>query len=98
MAGSDVALLPAHILRFRAAQTPAIWRRGSWSDVQAVNDLHRLEVAAESHGERFNVAYIGSDFDFPYKGSFSAHYMHQLSRYSYNMAKDGTPWHRTLRD
>ena len=39
-------------------------------DVQAVNDLYRLEVAAERNGERFNVAYIGSDFDFPHKGLF----------------------------
>ncbi len=45
-------------------------------DVQAVNDPYRLEVAAERNGERFNVAYIGSDFDFPHKGLFSAHYMH----------------------
>lgn len=67
-------------------------------DVQAVNDLYRLEVAAERNGERFNVAYIGSDFDFPHKGLFSARYMHQLFQYSYHLAKDGTPWHRTLRD
>ena len=59
-------------------------------DVQAVNDLYRLEVAAERNGERFNVAYIGSDFDFPHKGLFSARYMHQLFQYSYHLAKDGT--------
>jgi len=67
-------------------------------DVQAVNDLYRLEVAAERNGERFNVAYIGSDFDFPHKGLFSSRYMHELFQYSYHLAKDGTPWHRTLRD
>ena len=67
-------------------------------DVQAVNDLCRLEVAAERNGEQFNVAYIGSDFDYPHKTLFSAHYMHQLFQYSYHLAKDGTPWHRTSRD
>jgi hypothetical protein len=67
-------------------------------DVQAVNDLYRLEAAAERNGERFNVAYIGSDFDFPHKALFSANYMHQLLQYWYDLAEDGTPWHRTLRD
>ena len=67
-------------------------------DVQAVNDLYRLEVSAERSGEQFNVAYIGSDFDIPHKALFSAQYMHQLFNYSFHLAKDGTPWHRSLRD
>jgi hypothetical protein len=66
--------------------------------VQAVNDLYRLEVAAERSGERFNVAYMGSDFDFLHKALFSANNMRQLFQYSYHLAKDGTPWHRALRD
>jgi hypothetical protein len=62
-------------------------------DVQAVNDLYRLEVAADQNGERFNAAYIGRDFNYPHKALFSARYMRQLFLYSYNLAKDGIPWH-----
>jgi len=65
-------------------------------DVQAVNDLYRLEVAADQNGEGFNVAYIGSDFNYPHKALFSARYMHQLFLYSYHLAEEGTPWHRRL--
>jgi hypothetical protein len=67
-------------------------------DVQAVNDLYRLEVAADQNGERFNVAYIGRDFNYPHKALFSARYMRQLFLYSYQLAKEGTPWHQRLSD
>ena len=33
--------------------------------VQALNDLYGLEVAADQNGEGFDVACIGSDFDYP---------------------------------
>jgi hypothetical protein len=67
-------------------------------DVQAVNDLYRLEVAADQNGERFNVGYIGRDFNYPHKALFSARYMRQLFLYSYHLAKEGTPWHQGLPD
>jgi len=67
-------------------------------DVEAVNDLYRLEVAADQNGEDFNVAYIGKDFDYPRKELFSVPYMRQLFRYSYHMAAAGSPWHRRLSD
>jgi hypothetical protein len=67
-------------------------------DVQAVNDLYRLEVAADRNGEEFNVAYIGKDFDYPHKGLFSPHYMRQLFLYSYHLAREGTVWHRSVSD
>ena len=67
-------------------------------DVQAVNDLYRSEVAADQNGERFNVAYIGRDFNYPHKALFSARYMRQLFLYSYHLAKEGIPWHQRLPD
>ena len=67
-------------------------------DVQAVNDLYRLEVVADENGEGFNVAYIGKDFVYPHKTPFSVRYMRQLFQYSYHLATAGTPWHQRLPD
>jgi hypothetical protein len=50
--------------------------------VQALNDLYRLEVAADQNGEGFNVACIGSDFDYLHKALFSEDYTRQLILFS----------------
>ena len=63
---------------------------------QGVNDLYRLEVAAEREGEDFNVAYIDANFNYPHPTAFAPDFVRQLFQYSNSLAARGYPWRKTL--
>jgi predicted acylesterase/phospholipase RssA len=65
---------------------------------QGVNDLYRLEVAAEREGEDFNVAYIGAEFNYPHPTAFAPDFIRHLFQYSNSLAARGYPWHKALPD
>jgi predicted acylesterase/phospholipase RssA len=65
---------------------------------QGVNDLYRLEVAAEREGENFNVAYIGAEFNYPHPTAFAPDFVKHLFQYSNSLAAHGYPWHKALPD
>jgi predicted acylesterase/phospholipase RssA len=65
---------------------------------QGINDLYRLQVAAEREGEDFNVAYIDAQFDYPHPKMFAPDFLRHLFQYSNSLAAHGYPWHKTLPD
>jgi predicted acylesterase/phospholipase RssA len=65
---------------------------------QGVNDLYRLEVAAEREGEDFNVAYIDANFDYPHPTEFAPDFVRHLFQYSNSLALGGYPWRKALPD
>jgi predicted acylesterase/phospholipase RssA len=65
---------------------------------QGINDLYRLEVAAEREGEDFNVAYIDAKFNYPHSMEFAPDFVRHLFQYSNSLAVRGYPWHKTLPD
>jgi predicted acylesterase/phospholipase RssA len=79
-------------------RTTTVARRalGSLIEVQGVNDLYRLEVAARQDREEFHFAFIGSDFHYPHKSEFDADYIQHLFRYSYQLAAQGYAWRNQL--
>jgi hypothetical protein len=79
-------------------RTTTVARRAldSLIDAQGVNDLYRLEVAAQQDREEFQFAFIGADFVYPHKADFDADYMQHLFQYSYELAARGYAWRRQL--
>jgi len=65
---------------------------------QGINDLYRLEVAAEREGEDFNVAYIDVKFDYPHPVAFAPDFVRHLFQYSNSLAAHGYPWRKALPD
>jgi predicted acylesterase/phospholipase RssA len=65
---------------------------------QGINDLYRLEVAAEREGEDFNVAYIDAKFNYPHPTEFAPDFVRHLFQYSNSLAARGYPWHKALPD
>src|SRR5271155_1148996 len=63
---------------------------------QSINDLYRLEVAAEREGEDFNVAYIDAKFDYPHPTAFASDFVRHLFQYSRSLAVRGYPWRKAL--
>ncbi|MNI74840.1 hypothetical protein D3C73_1309510 [compost metagenome] len=50
---------------------------------------------AQQDGADFNLAYIGSDFDFPHVRKFDGEYMKQLFDYAFQLSAKGYPWRKS---
>ncbi len=61
---------------------------------QGVSDLTRIYLTARQDGADFNLAYIGSDFNYPHNEQFDTAYMKQLYEYAYKLSTKGYPWHK----
>jgi hypothetical protein len=61
---------------------------------QGISDLHRIYQAAQRDGVDFNLAYIGSDFNYPHHEEFDPEYMKGLFDYAYRLSAKGYPWHK----
>jgi hypothetical protein len=59
---------------------------------QGVGDLYRLYLTTQQDGVDYNLAYIGEDFDVPYKDEFDPVWMGKLFDYGYRLARGGYPW------
>jgi hypothetical protein len=58
------------------------------------NDVVRIYFTSRRDGVDYNLAYIGSDFDFPHKESFDRDFMRALFEYGHDMIREGTVWHK----
>jgi predicted acylesterase/phospholipase RssA len=65
-------------------------------DAEGINDTYRLQVIAREEKEDFHVAYIGDEFRYAHKYMFEKDYLRHLFQYSYQLASEGNPWHKTL--
>jgi hypothetical protein len=63
---------------------------------QGVSDLDRIYRMAQQDGADFNLAYIGSDFDFAHDRKFDGEYMKRLFDYAFQLSAKGYPWHKSL--
>ena len=61
---------------------------------QGINDLQRIYQTARQDGVDFNLAYIGSDFNYPHNETFDPDYMKRLFDYAYQRSAKGYPWHK----
>ena len=57
-----------------------------------VGDLYRIYLVTQRAGARFNLAYIGDDFQAEHKEDFDQTYMRALYHYAYEKAEKGYPW------
>jgi predicted acylesterase/phospholipase RssA len=63
---------------------------------QGVSDLDRIYLIAQQDGVDFNLAYIGSDFDYPHNEDFATDYMRRLFDYAYQRSVKGYPWSKSV--
>ena len=61
---------------------------------QGINDLYRIYQTAKRDGVDFNLAYIGSDFNYPHHAKFDPEYMKRLFDHAYQLSVKGYPWHK----
>jgi len=61
---------------------------------QGINDLYRIYQTAKRDGVDFNLAYIGSDFNYPQHAKFDPEYMKRLFDHAYQLSVKGYPWHK----
>jgi hypothetical protein len=61
---------------------------------QGISDLQRIYQTARRDGVDFNLAYVGSDFNYPHKETFDPEYMKRLFDYAYQLGAKGYPWHK----
>jgi Patatin-like phospholipase len=61
---------------------------------QGISDLQRIYQTATRDGIDFNLAYIGSDFNYPRNEEFDPEYMKRLFDYAYQRSVGGYPWHK----
>lgn len=61
---------------------------------QGVGDLYRIYATTERDGVDFNLAYIPASFDVPLPEPFDQHYMQELFKLGYEMARAGYPWEK----
>ena len=61
---------------------------------QGINDLQRIYQTARRDGVDFNLAYIGSDFNYPHNETFDPEYMKRLFDYAYQRSANGYRWHK----
>jgi predicted acylesterase/phospholipase RssA len=61
---------------------------------QGVGDLYRIYALAQRDKVDFNLAYIPASFDVPLPEPFDQHYMQELYKLGYEMAKDGYKWEK----
>jgi predicted acylesterase/phospholipase RssA len=59
---------------------------------QGVGDLYRIYATTQRDGVDFNLAYIPSSFNVPLPQPFDQHYMNELYKVGYDLAKSGYPW------
>ena len=59
---------------------------------QGVGDLYRIYATTQRDGVDFNLAYIPSSFNVPLPEPFDRHYMNELYKVGYDLAKAGYPW------
>jgi hypothetical protein len=59
---------------------------------QGVGDLYRIYATTQRDGVDFNLAYIPSSFNVPLPEPFDQHYMNELYKVGYDLAKSGYPW------
>ena len=62
---------------------------------QGVGDVYRIYATAERDGIDFNLAFIPASFDVPLPAPFDQHYMRELFKLGYDMARSGYPWEKT---
>ena len=63
---------------------------------QGVGDLFRIYFVAKKDGVDFNLAYIGPEFNAVHKEDFDNAYMKALFEYSFDLARKGYPWKKTV--
>ena len=61
---------------------------------QGISDLQRIYQTAQQDGVDFNLAYIGSDFNYPHNNRFDPEYMKRLFDYAYQLSVNGHPWNK----
>ena len=61
---------------------------------QGISDLERIYRMAQQDGADFNLAYIGSDFNFAHDRKFDGEYMKRLFDYAFQLSAKGYPWHK----
>ena len=61
---------------------------------QGVGDLYRMYATAERDGIDFNLAFIPASFDVPLPEPFDQHYMRELFKLGYELARSGYPWEK----
>lgn len=63
---------------------------------QGVGDLYRIYATTERDGVDFNLAYIPPSFDVPLPEPFDQHYMQELFKLGYELARSGSgyPWEK----
>jgi hypothetical protein len=61
-----------------------------------VNDIFRIQAAAQRHGIAFNLAHIEDDFTARETAPFDQDYLRALFAYGYAKARDGYPWKPAL--
>ena len=64
------------------------------TQTQGINDVERIYRTAQRDGVEFNLAYIGSDFNYPHDEEFDPEYMKQLFDYAYGLSANGYPWQK----
>ncbi|MHC8351115.1 ketopantoate reductase C-terminal domain-containing protein [Pseudomonas sp. RT4P38] len=62
---------------------------------QGISDLERIYRMAQQDEADFNLAYIGSDFNFPHGQNFDGDYIRSLFDYAYQLAAQGYPWQKS---
>ncbi len=62
---------------------------------QGVGDLYRIYTTAQRDGVDFNLAYIPASFDVPLPEPFDQHYMRELFKLGYDLARAGYPWEKS---
>lgn len=62
---------------------------------QGISDLERIYRMAQQDEADFNLAYIGSDFDFPHGQNFDGEYMRSLFDYAFQLGAQGYPWQKS---
>ena len=61
---------------------------------QGINDIYRIYQTAKRDRVDFNLAYIGSDFNYPQHAKFDPEYMKRLFDHAYQLSIKGYPWHK----
>jgi predicted acylesterase/phospholipase RssA len=59
---------------------------------QGFGDLYRIYLTAQRDGFDFNLAFIGSEFQYPLHEQFDTEFMNALYDYGYKLALEGYPW------
>jgi hypothetical protein len=61
---------------------------------KGISDLQRIHQTAQRDGVDFNLAYIGSDFNYPHNERFDPEYMRRLFDHAHQLSVNGYPWRK----